>query len=109
MAEPTLTQVFGANAIQDATTITITKSDLAGLTASSNNTGESLLVAILLQAKSYLTTTNFDSNIDQSIVIDTGYTSFITRGTDNTGYRTDQLTISLSKIDTAATIDPDNY
>ncbi|WGV24776.1 hypothetical protein [Halotia branconii] len=109
MAEPTLAAVFGANATQDANTLTISKADLTGLTASANNTAESLLVAIILQAKLSLNATNFDSNIDQSIVVDTGYTSFITRGTDNTGYRTDQLTVSLSKVDTNSTINPDNY
>ena len=42
MPEPTLTQVFGANATQSAANITIAKSDLAtvGLTASANNTAE---------------------------------------------------------------------
>ena len=71
MAEPTLTQVFGTNAAQTATTLTITKADLTGLTASANNSAESLFVAILLKAKSYLTTTNYEANIDQSVVIET--------------------------------------
>ncbi|MBC1242280.1 hypothetical protein GNE10_35350, partial [Nostoc sp. 2RC] len=57
MAEPTLTQVFGANATQDATTITITKADLTGvgLTAASENTAESLFTAIVLKAQTALT------------------------------------------------------
>lgn len=48
----TLQNVFGYNATQNSTTITIYKSDLAsvGLTSTTNNTAESLLVAILLKA-----------------------------------------------------------
>lgn len=111
MAEPTLQQVFGTNATQTSTTITISKTDLAAvsLTASSSNTAESLLTAILLQAQSYLTQTNYDANIDQSIVLVTGYSSFTTRGTNNTSYRNDQITVTLSKVDSSSTIDPDNY
>ncbi|MCM0593456.1 MAG: hypothetical protein KA716_25970 [Gloeotrichia echinulata DEX184] len=109
MSEPTLQQLFGAGASQSATTLTISKSDLLRLTASSANTSEQLLTGILLTAQTYLTQANFDANIDQSIVIAGGYTSNVVRGTNNTQYRTDQLTISLSKIDTQTTIDPDDY
>lgn len=109
MAEPTLQQVFGTNAVQDATTITITKADLTGLTAGANNSAESLLAAINLKAKAYLTQTNFDANIDQSIVIENGFSSFTIRGTNNDSYRLDQITISLAKLDTASTLDPDDY
>jgi hypothetical protein len=109
MAEPTLVQVFGDNATQTGTSLTITKADLAGLTASSSNTAESLLAAILIKAKNYLTQSNFDANIDQSIVIAGGYSSFTTRGTNNTAYRNDQLTLTLAKPDTSSTLDPDDY
>jgi hypothetical protein len=109
MAEPTLVQVFGVNASQTSTTITITKADLTGLTASSSNTAESLVIALALKWKAYLTQTNFDANIDQSLVVGDGFSSLTTRGTGNTPYRTDQITISLSKIDTASTVDPDDY
>jgi hypothetical protein len=109
MAEPTLQDVFGSNATQTSTTITITKADLTGLTASSSNTAESIFVAILLKAKANLTQTNFDSNIDQSIYIATGFSSFTNRGTDQTPYRTDQLTVTLAKIDEQSDFDPDDY
>lgn len=109
MAEPTLQEIFGSNATQDINTITISKSDLTGLIASANNTGESLLVAILLKAKVNSSQTNFDSNIDQSIYIDNGFSSFTSRGTNNDSYRTDQLTLTLAKPDTNATIDPNDY
>jgi hypothetical protein len=49
MESLTLQQLFGVNAVQDSQTLTINKSDLK-LTQSSNNTAESLLIAILLNA-----------------------------------------------------------
>jgi hypothetical protein len=109
MAEPTLSQVFGSGATQNSTTITITKADLAGLTASASNTAESLVIALALKWKSYLNQTNFDANIDQSLVVSDGFSSLTTRGTENTPYRTDQIILNLSKIDTGSTIDPDDY
>lgn len=45
-----LQQLFGANATQNSQLLIIRKSDLPGLTLSANNTAESLLAAILLQA-----------------------------------------------------------
>ncbi|MBE9213712.1 hypothetical protein IQ247_13730 [Plectonema cf. radiosum LEGE 06105] len=109
MAEPTLQDVFGANAIQDEFTLTITKADLTGLTATANNTAESLLVGLLLKARSYLNQTNFDTNIDQSVLIESGLSSFLSRGVDNTTYRTDSMTVSLAKVDTAGILSPDDY
>lgn len=46
----TLQQLFGSNASQTTSVITITKSDLPGLTFLANNTAESLLVALILNA-----------------------------------------------------------
>lgn len=109
MSEPTLQAVFGANATQDATTITIYKADLTGLTASANNRAEALFTAISLKAKSGLTKTGFDADTDQSIYIDSGYPTFTFRGSNNDSYRVDQLTINLAKPDTASVIDPDDY
>lgn len=114
MAEITLTQVFGAGAIQDATTLTILKSDLVavGLTASANNNGESLLTAILKLASTNLTTENRDNNIDQSIVVDTDNTPvFTTRtsGTTTNTYIRDTITVELDKLYGSTGIDPDDY
>ncbi|HCF27621.1 MAG TPA: hypothetical protein DEV81_10585 [Cyanobacteria bacterium UBA11049] len=50
MPNLTLQQLFGANATQSATQLVIKKSDLSELTANGNNTAESLLAAVLLQA-----------------------------------------------------------
>lgn len=111
MAEPTLVQVFGTGAVQDANTITIQKSALAtvGLTVAASNKAESILAAILLLARNHLTQANFDADIDYSIIVENGFSSFTTRGTNNTSYRTDQLTVTLAKPDSGSTLDPDDY
>jgi hypothetical protein len=111
MAEPTLIQVFGANAVQDATTLTITKADLAsaGLTASANNTAESLIIAMLLKSKTYLSEENRDLNIDQSVTIADGLTPS-TASRNNQIYLRNSLSIEIDKLlDGATNIDPDDY
>lgn len=50
MNQLTLQQLFGTGAIQDAQVLRIDKSDLTMLTPLTNNTAESLLVALLLKA-----------------------------------------------------------
>jgi hypothetical protein len=109
MAEPTLQQVFGANASQTATTITIAKGDLVRLTPSPSNTAEQLLAGILVTAQAYLTETNFNANVDQSISITNGFTSITVRGDNNAQYRSDSMTITFSKVDSQSAIDPDDY
>ncbi|MEH2415410.1 hypothetical protein [Nostoc sp.] len=109
MAEPTLQEIFGASATQTSTTLTILKSDLTRLTPSATNTAESLLTGILLKAEATLPQSSFDTNINQSIYVSPGFSSFASRGTDNTSYRVDQLTINLAKLDTGSVIDPDDY
>ena len=109
MAEPTLQQVFGANASQNATTLTISKADLSsiGLTSNATNTSESLWVAILLQAASYLTETNQQNNADQSISIVESFDSLVTR--NNQTYRQKTYSVNLQRIDTGSTINPNDY
>ena len=111
MPKPSLVEVFGAGASQSATTITIVKADLVsiGLTASATNSAEALLTAILLKAKAHLTEANFEANIDQATVVGTGFKSTTVRGTNNTQYITDQLTVTLAKIDPETPLDPDDY
>jgi hypothetical protein len=109
MAEPTLQQLFGANASQTATTLTITKADLIRLTPSASNTAEQLLAGILVTAQSYLTEANFNANIDQSITIANGFTSITVRGDNNASYRSDSVTVTFSKVDTQSAINPNDY
>lgn len=109
MAEPTLQQVFGASAIQNATTLTISKADLSsvGLTASASNTGESLYVALLLLAANHLTEANQQNNVDQQITIAESFQSLVSRNNQN--YRQRTYSVNLQKIDTGTSIDPDDY
>ncbi|MBE9191443.1 hypothetical protein IQ230_14015 [Gloeocapsopsis crepidinum LEGE 06123] len=109
MPEPTLQQVFGAGATQTATTLTIEKADLTavGLTASATNTAESLFVGLLLLAKAVLTAAGLESNPDQSISIEDSFDSLVTR--NNQTFRQKTYSINLQKLDTGATIDPDDY
>jgi hypothetical protein len=109
MSEPTLEQIFGTNAIQDVDTLTISKNGLSsvGLVPTNTNNAESLLVAIILLSKNYLTENNFNSNFDSNLMIANGYSSFTNR--NSTNYRTDQIIISLSKPDTSSLINPEDY
>lgn len=109
MAEPTLIALFGPNAVQDANSITISKTDLAtvGLTPSANNSAEALFTAIVKKAGSVLTVSGQDSNPDQSITIEDGFPSIVQRNELN--YRQNSKTINFQKVDTQSEIDPDDY
>jgi hypothetical protein len=106
--EPTLEQVFGAGTTQDANSITLLKSNMPGLTPSSSNTAESLLVGIVLKAKVNLTADNQALNPDQSITIADGFVpSYTVRNAIQ--YRQDDITLSLQKPAGSLAIDPDDY
>jgi len=107
MAEPTLAQIFGANATQDSTTLTIHKADLAGLTPVAMNTAESLLAGIAVTAQSTLTSANQTSNTDQSIVITDSNDNIVTRS--SVAYRRKTKIITFDKVDTGSAFDPDDY
>jgi hypothetical protein len=110
MAEPTLTDIFGAGATQTASTITISKADL-DVTANANNRAETLLAGIVKKAAVTLSTANFGTNLDQSINIAAGYDQIIYRAVNNnpTTYYQSQLTLNFAKLQTAAGITPDEY
>lgn len=109
MAELTFQQVFGAGATQTPTTITIQKADLAatGYTPSANNTAESSLLAINLNAATVLTPANRTANIDQNLAIERGYDQTVYRGQDQ--YAQASFTITAQKAAPAAPLDPDDY
>lgn len=109
MAEPSLTEVFGAGATQTATTITILKADLPGLTAATDNRAEQLWVGMFLIIKESLTPERQESNPDQNIVIDEPFGSDSLVSRNNQIFRQKSFTINLQKIDTQSTIDPDDY
>lgn len=110
MTKPSLTDVFGAGATQDVSTITIRKSDLA-ITASSSNDAESLLTAILNKSAANLTATNYASNPDQQLSIVPGFASIVYRQISgvSTAYFNQQLTVNFSKISTLSGVVADDY
>jgi hypothetical protein len=110
MPEPTLQDIFGANATQTATDIIIKKADLP-LTAAAVNRGEQVLAAIIKRAETPLSSTNFATNSDQSISIGVGYDSvtYRTVGSAQVPYMQNQLTVNFAKIQSNAGITPDDY
>nr|WP_322714205.1 hypothetical protein [Nostoc sp. ChiSLP03a]MDZ8215430.1 hypothetical protein [Nostoc sp. ChiSLP03a] len=111
MAEPSLTAVFGTNASQTSTDLVIKKSDLSGvgLTASANNTAESLLIAINLKAQESLTEAARETNIDQSVALTDGFSPSITTR-NNAIYLRNTISVEVDKVLTNAdVIDPDDY
>ncbi|MTJ56027.1 hypothetical protein FJR38_26940 [Anabaena sp. UHCC 0253] len=119
MAKPTIPQILGDGSTRLASAEPAPSSGLfipdsvfvsAGLGTPATATAEAHLVALLVTVKIYLTQLNFDANIDQSIYVESGFTSFIQRGTDNISYRVDQpFNFNLAKIDEGITIDPTQY
>lgn len=70
--------VFGVNAVQSASLLKIKKADLTGIQAVSNNTAESLFVALLLQMFAFnnnnnknLNTYKWGSNVNNNILTHT--------------------------------------
>jgi hypothetical protein len=109
VAEPTPQQVFGTGFTQTATTFTISKADLAsvGLTADASNRAEQLFVAVLLKAAASLNPTAQQSNPDIQITVESSFPSIVFRNDQN--YRQSTYTVALQKLDTATSIDPDDY
>lgn len=109
MAEPTLQEVFGANAVQNDEWLVISKSDLAqvGLVPAISNTPESLYLAILLLGKRSLTVGDLLNNLDQSIGIEDPTFTLVTRNSKT--YKQDLYVVTLQKEDTKPNIDPDDY
>jgi hypothetical protein len=109
MAEPTLQEIFGTNATQDANSLTISKADLVsiGLTAAAENTAESLLAAIVAKSQQTLTETNRENNSDQSIYIEDGLPNYIERNEQS--FRQQSKTLTFEKLDTQTSFVPDDY
>ena len=108
MSGYSLQQVFGANAAQDSNTVTINKSDLqrfTQFTPTDENDGESVFVAILLNAQTLGLTSDArdafsddDSTTSQQVAINPPITSLIPRqdATGEIGYfKRDSYTIDL--------------
>lgn len=111
MAEPTIQDVFGAGATQDATTLHILKANLPTLTATATNRGEQLFMAILLKAKSNLTTTARDADLDRSVAIESSFDQVTSRTVNGvtTNYYQSGLSLSAQKVNTSTAISADDY
>jgi hypothetical protein len=110
MAKPSLTDIFGANAVQDGNTLIIDKTtDLAsvGLSPSPTNTAESLLMAIILKAAVFLTEAAQDTNNDQVITVTKGSDNLITR--NNNQYKEFGYDVKAQILDSQTVVDPDNF
>ena len=110
MAEPTLLDIFGTGAVQDANTLTIQKSALQakGLNPSANNTAESLLVALVLQASDNLTETARTSDtLNRGITLEYSGQDLLDQGGIN--FRRDTFLVSLYRQQALTAIDPDDY
>jgi hypothetical protein len=110
VAEPTLQEIFGAGATQTATTITILKADL-DLTAAAINRGEQVFAAVVKKAALTLTSTNFGTNSDQSIVVNPTFEQVIYRTVANvqTAFLKTPLEVGFHKLQSSAGITPDDY
>lgn len=107
MAKPSLTDVFGAGATQDATTVTIQKSSLVTLTASGTNTAESILMSILITAKPVLTVAARDADPDIKVAIEDGFEQTAFRGANR--YNQIGINVTAQKLTPASAIDADDY
>jgi hypothetical protein len=110
VTQPTLQDIFGTNATQTATDIIIKKADLP-MTSAAVNGGEQVLAAIVKNAQTPLSATNYGTNADQNISIQPGYDSIVYRTVNNAtvNYLQTQLTLNFSKLQTAAGVTPDDY
>ncbi|MDB9305446.1 hypothetical protein PN488_13855 [Nodularia spumigena CS-591/12] len=111
MAEPLLTEVFGAGATQTETQLIISKADLAavGLTASASNTAESLFVSLQMLARIPLTEENFQLNPEQNLYYSDGFPSFTTKGETAESWRVEQISWNIASPNTGVSLNPNDY
>jgi hypothetical protein len=116
MAEKTIAQVFGTGAARLTSGATTPSAGLfipdsifiaAGLTSPATATAEGHVAAIVVALSATLVEADYTADTINSIYVSSGFSTFVTRGTDS--YRVDQKIFNLAKIDSGATLDPDNY
>lgn len=110
MTTPSLSDVFGAGASQDAATLTIVKADLAsvGLTASAGNTAQALFTALVLKAFAVLTEANRATDFaNRKVTLLYGGQDLVSQSDVN--YRRDVYQVNLYKVTPLETVDPDDY
>lgn len=83
MAIATLQEVFGANASQDATTVTVHKGDLAstGFTPAATNSADSILAAVIALAETSIPDSAVTGgDVTRTVGITDGYQTIVTVG-----------------------------
>ena len=105
----TLAQLFGPNATQDATTLTISKADLAavGLNPLADNPAQGLFVGIFLMAAQILTDANQALDPTQLVTLGRDFDSLTTR--DGNTYTRVGYSCNFDKLTPTITIDPDDF
>lgn len=112
MAQETLAQVFGANATQNANTLTITKADLAstGYTPTANDPPARILLALLINAMNNALNTTYQSTNPEIVVTisQNSYPTIINRNNNN--YVQNSLTVGLEDLySSSGAINPQDY
>jgi len=109
MTVKTLQNIFGANAAQTATTITITKADLAstGFTPATSNTADSILAAIIAYAETNAPDSTAQTDPTQTVGISDGYLSVT--NINNVNYLVSPKTINFYSTFAGGTFNPNNY
>jgi hypothetical protein len=111
MAEPALTEIFGAGATQTATTITISKSELELDANTTTHGAEQIVAALVKKLLATATPTMRESNPDRSIAVETdlGQLVSIIQGSNVVQLYEHALKVTLRKPDQNATITPSDY
>lgn len=110
MSEPLLTDVFGAGAVQDVSTVTVQKSALSavGLTPGAANTAESILLSIIMIASNSLTESN---RLTDSVLrnVSVSYSGQDLVEGSGSNFRRDAWTVLAYKDTPIVAVDPDDY
>ncbi len=81
------------------------------MTAAAANRAEQIFAAMVLKGSNSLTSTNFASNVDQSINIVPGFNALVYRTIDGitSTYLQTPLTVNFNKFQSTAGVTPDDY
>jgi hypothetical protein len=107
MPKSVLAAAFGSGASQDATKLTIQKGSLNGLIANSNNSTESLLVALLLHCSRKLLIGDLDLDLDREIAVELSPATTVSR--QGVEFTQNMFVVIVQKPFVATSINPNDY